>query len=155
MSDVINRQGLAPRFWEKPLEKLDADEWEALCDGCGLCCLLKLEDEETGKVHYTSLTCRLFDADTCRCTNYALRRQLVAGCVVLRPDTLESAVEWMPETCAYRRRYEDAPLPEWHPLLTGDPDSGARAGVGRFASLTPEYEVAEDDMLDHLVEGVL
>ncbi|MEO1276620.1 MAG: YcgN family cysteine cluster protein, partial [Pseudomonadota bacterium] len=78
---------LRPRFWERPLDALSGAEWEALCDGCGKCCLLKLEDEDTGTVHYTDVACRLFDPETCRCGQYDLRKTLVPGCVVLSPET--------------------------------------------------------------------
>ncbi|MEM6441305.1 MAG: YcgN family cysteine cluster protein, partial [Pseudomonadota bacterium] len=93
-------------FWELPLDALTRAEWEALCDGCGRCCLLKLEDEETGELAYTDVHCRLYDPETCRCGNYALRKQLVPGCIVLTPESLEDAAEWLPPTCAYRRLHE-------------------------------------------------
>ena len=117
------------RFWERiALEDMTREEWEALCDGCGRCCLLKLEDEDTGCVHYTNVTCRLFDADSRTCGNYALRRQLVPGCVVLTPETMDDAVQWMPNTCAYRRLAEGKDLPDWHYLVCGDRDAVRRAG---------------------------
>jgi len=144
-----------PPFWEKPLDQLDRAEWEALCDGCGLCCLLKLEDDETEQVSYTTLACKLFDAGSCRCTNYALRKQHVPGCVVLDPQTLHTAMDWMPQTCAYRRRAEGKPLPDFHPLITGDAQSGARAGVWRLGPLRSEVGVAEEDMEDYVIKGIL
>ncbi|MEL6999371.1 MAG: YcgN family cysteine cluster protein [Pseudomonadota bacterium] len=140
------------RFWETvPLDEMTREEWEALCDGCGRCCLLKLEDEDTGIVHYTSVSCRLFDGETRRCGNYPLRRQLVPGCVVLTPETIEEASEWMPASCAYRRLYEGRGLANWHPLISGTSDSVAQAGVAVRAPLTPEYEVAEEDLEDHVI----
>ncbi|MEO1491143.1 MAG: YcgN family cysteine cluster protein [Pseudomonadota bacterium] len=144
---------MRPRFWEKvPLDEMTSEEWEALCDGCGRCCLLKLEDEDTGEVHYTNVTCRLFDADTCRCGNYALRRQLVKGCVLLTPENIEYAAGWMPATCAYRRLYEGQGLADWHPLVSGNPDSVRAAGVSVTQPLIPEYEVAEEDLEDHILD---
>lgn len=141
------------RFWERvPLAAMSHAEWEALCDGCGLCCLLKLEDEETGRVHYTNVTCRLFDPETRRCGNYALRRQLVPGCVHLTPDNLAQTAEWMPASCAYRRLHEDRGLADWHPLISGNRDSVADAGVAVAPPLIPEYEVAEEDLEDHVLE---
>lgn len=141
------------RFWEKfTLEELTRDEWEALCDGCGRCCAVKLEDVDTGLVHYTNLTCRLFDNHSCRCGNYPLRRQLVKDCVVLTPETLEEAVEWLPRSCAYRRLTEGTGLADWHPLVSGDPQSVHKAGISLQDKGVPEYEVDEDDWEDHVVE---
>lgn len=143
-----------PHFWTLPLTKLTHQEWEALCDGCGKCCLLKLEDEQSGDIAYTNIACRLFDAQTCRCGNYPLRKALVPGCVVLTPETLEQAVHWMPATCAYRLRYEDKPIPDWHPLLTGDQTSVAAAGHSMTGRTVAEYEVAEEDYEDHIMEDL-
>ena len=140
------------RFWERiPLEEMTKEEWEALCDGCGKCCLLKLEDEDTGQVHYTNITCRLFDPETRRCGNYALRRQLVKGCVMLTPENLDDAAEWMPQSCAYRRLYEGRGLANWHPLVSGRPESVREAGIAVAPPLVPEYEVAEEDWEDHVL----
>lgn len=142
------------RFWERvPLDEMTGEEWEALCDGCGRCCLLKLEDVDTGVVHYTNVTCRLFDAGTCRCSNYALRRQLVPGCVHLTPETLQAAAEWMPGTCAYRVLHEGRALADWHPLVSGDPGSVRAAGITVAGPLIPEYEVAEEDLEDHILDA--
>ena len=103
MSDPIARDGLAPRFWErKPLSKMSQKEWEALCDGCGKCCLNKLEDEETEVVALTRVACRLLDDATCLCTHYTNRHQFVPDCIVLKPDTIDSHMYWLPQTCAYR-----------------------------------------------------
>ena len=144
------------RFWERvPLDEMTGEEWEALCDGCGKCCLLKLEDEDTGEVHYTNVTCRLFDADERRCGNYALRRQLVKGCVLLSPENLDDAADWMPATCAYRRLYEGKGLATWHPLISGRRDSVVEAGMAVAQPLVPEYEVAEEDLEDHVLEDDL
>lgn len=152
-SDPIRREGLRPEFWRRfPLARLRRDEWEALCDGCGKCCLLKLEDEDTGEVHYTSVACRLLDRGTCRCGNYALRRHLVPGCVTLTPDTLGEALDWMPRTCAYRLVAEGRGLPDWHPLISGDPESVHRAGVSYRGRMLAEYDVAEEDLEDHLID---
>ncbi len=140
-------------FWERvPLDEMTSEEWEALCDGCGRCCLLKLEDEDTGDVHYTNVTCRLFDADTCRCGNYALRRQLVKGCVLLTPENIEDAADWMPVSCAYRRLHEGRGLADWHPLISGTPDSVRTAGITVAQPLVPEYEVDENDLEDHVLK---
>ena len=106
--DPINRSGLTPRFWErKPLTKLSPREWEALCDGCGKCCLNKLEDEETGDVALTCVACRLFDDDSCRCSQYPIRHQFVPECISLRPHDIDKHMYWLPQTCAYRLLRED------------------------------------------------
>ena len=140
------------RFWETvPLDDMTQEEWEALCDGCGRCCLLKLEDEDTGRVHYTNVTCRLFDPDTRRCGNYALRRQLVKGCVLLTPENIDEAADWMPATCAYRRLHEGRGLADWHPLISGTPDTVTQT-VAVAQPMFPEYEVAEEDLEDHVIE---
>lgn len=143
-----------PRFWETvPLAEMTAPEWEALCDGCGKCCMLKMEDEEEeGLIAYTNIACRLFDETTCRCTSYALRSTLVPGCITLTPRGIEEARDWMPSTCAYRLLSEGAPLPGWHPLLTGDPASVHETGNSMRGRTVPEYEVDEDDWYDHVIE---
>ncbi len=147
---------LRPRFWETiPLDEMTRPEWEALCDGCGKCCLIKLEDEDTGQVKYTSVACRLFDDQTCRCGNYALRKQLVRGCVVIRPDNLDSTIEWMPATCAYKLLAGGKPLYPWHPLITGNPDSVHIAKISVRGQTTPEFEVPEDELENHVIEGML
>jgi len=139
-------------FWEvKPLEALTPDEWESLCDGCGRCCAIKLEDEGTGALHYTDIACRLFDDATCRCGNYALRAKLVEGCILLSPKSLPEVAHWLPETCAYRLLHEGKPLYDWHPLVSGDPESVHAAGISLRGKVVPEYEVDEDDYEDHIV----
>jgi uncharacterized cysteine cluster protein YcgN (CxxCxxCC family) len=141
------------RFWEtKPLAALSPAEWESLCDGCGRCCVVKLEDEDTGKVHYTDVACRLFDSHTCRCGSYALRAKLVKGCVVLTPKSLPEVAHWLPRTCAYRLLHEGRPLADWHPLVSGDPESVHAAGISLRGKVVPEYEVAEDELEDHIVD---
>jgi uncharacterized protein len=131
----------ANRFWEtKTLAELSRDEWEALCDGCGLCCLHKLEDVETGRIHYTDVACRLFEPQRCRCRSYAERHRLVRDCIRLSPTDPET-LKWMPTTCAYRLRHEGKPLPSWHPLVSGDPESVHRAGVSVRGRTVPEQRV--------------
>ena len=140
---------LRDRFWELPLEALDREEWEALCDGCGRCCLHKLEDADTGEVIQTNVACRLLDRKTALCSDYRHRKAFVPDCLRLTPR-LVSQVAWLPETCAYRRRSEGRPLPEWHYLLTGSRESMVRAGV----SVTGRV-VSEDDagpLEHHIVE---
>jgi len=134
------------RFWETvPLAEMTGEEWEALCDGCGQCCLLKLEDEDTREVHYTNVTCRLFDAKTRRCGDYARRRQLVPGCVTLTPETLPEAASWMPASCAYRRLHAGRGLAAWHPPISGGCERVVEAGVAVAQPLIPESEIDCDD----------
>lgn len=141
------------RFWEtKSLAEMSREEWEALCDGCGRCCLAKLEDEETGSLHYTNVACRLLDTTSCRCTSYAQRTTLVADCIALSPGDDET-LAWMPVSCAYRTLHEGRPLPAWHPLLSGDPASVHAAGIsvrGRCVSET----LVDDDLEFHLVDWI-
>lgn len=151
--DPIERSGLRPDFWKRfPLDDLPRNEWEALCDGCGKCCLIKLEDEETFEVAYTNIACRLLDIGTCRCGNYALRRQLVPGCVVIDQNNLDDIIDWMPRTCAYRLVREGQDLPDWHPLISGDPESPHRAGVSMAGRMVPEYDIDEDDWPDFILD---
>lgn len=144
---------LRPRFWERvPLQRMTTAEWEALCDGCGRCCLNKLEDPETHEVAYTRIACRLLDGESCRCTQYPIRRQFVPDCVVLTPETLPRIAYWMPPTCAYRLLHEGRPLPSWHPLVSGDPESVHAAGISVRGRTLPEYEVPEAEWEDHIID---
>ncbi len=136
------------RYWEDvPLAKLDRAQWEALCDGCGKCCLHKLEDEETGELVPTSVACRLLDRRTGLCSNYRHRRQFVSECVRLTlRDVAE--IDWLPSTCAYRLRGLGLPLPEWHYLVSGDREAVHRAGQSVRGWTVSEDEVGE---LEHYV----
>ena len=142
-------------FWKrKTLAQLDQDEWESLCDGCGKCCLNKLEDPDTAEVAFTRVACRLLDGETCRCSQYAIRKTIVPECVVLTPKTLPQIAYWMPRTCAYRLLHEGAPLYDWHPLVSGDPDSVHKAGESVQGWTVPEFEVPEDEWEDHIIEDL-
>ena len=153
MSALINRDGLRHWFWETvPLNKMTRKEWEALCDGCGKCCLNKLEDADTGKVALTRLACRLLDDDTCLCTNYESRHAYVPECIVLKPGNIDKHAYWMPETCAYRLLWEGRKLYDWHPLLTGDPKSVHAAGVSLRGQTVREDTVDEDQWEDYIIE---
>ena len=143
------------KFWELPIESLDNQEWEALCDGCGKCCLNKIEDEDTGEVALTRVSCRLLDGSTCLCSKYETRHKYVPECIVLRPDNIEDHLYWMPQTCAYRLLWAGEPLFDWHPLISGTPDSVHDAGVSMRDATVPEFEVDEDDWEDHIIEEPL
>lgn len=137
-------------FWRrKRLSEMTADEWESLCDGCGKCCLLKLEDADSGEIHPTNVGCRLLDLNLCRCTRYNERQRLVPDCVVLDPENV-TQLTWMPKTCAYRLVAEGQDLPDWHPLKTGDPESVVRAGVSVRGWLVSEREAGE--LTHHLTD---
>ena len=153
MPDPIERDGLRDRFWERvPLAHMTPREWEALCDGCGRCCLNKLEDEETGDVAFTRVACRLLDDQTCRCGQYDIRKTLVPECVVLTAESLPKVAYFMPATCAYRLLHEGKPLYPWHPLISGTPDSVHAAGISVRGWTVPEFEVPEDEWEDYLIE---
>lgn len=140
------------RFWEHvPLDQMTGDEWEGLCDGCGKCCLLKLEDEDTREVEFTAASCRLLDTETCRCAQYENRKTFVPDCVVLTPKTLKDIAYFMPRTCAYRLLFEGKALPNWHPLVTGDQDSVHNAGASVRGWAIPEFEIDEEDLEDYVL----
>ncbi|MBM0170461.1 YcgN family cysteine cluster protein [Altererythrobacter sp. C41] len=130
---------LRDRFWERPLAELSREEWEALCDGCGRCCLHKIEDADTGEIEDTNVACKLLDTQTARCRDYRHRKAFVPDCLRLTLKIV-GTVSWLPETCAYRRRAADEPLPEWHPLLTGDPESVMRTGASVAGRVVSETE---------------
>ena len=126
-------------FWRrKTLTEMTPEEWESLCDGCGKCCLHKLEDELTGQVAYTTVACRLLDTETARCGAYGERHERVPECVRLSPGNLPP---WLPNTCAYRLVEAGRDLPDWHPLKTGDPDSTHQAGVSVRGRVISESEL--------------
>lgn len=128
---------------------MSQDEWEALCDGCGLCCLHKLEDADNGKISYTNVACRLLDTQTCRCKKYARRKKLVPDCVMLKPEQV-SEFKWLPRTCAYRLISEGKELYSWHPLLSGHQDSVHNAGISVQNKVVSEREAG--DLEDHVID---
>jgi uncharacterized cysteine cluster protein YcgN (CxxCxxCC family) len=136
-------------FWEvKPLGQMTKAEWESLCDGCGRCCLIRFEDEESGEIIPTRVSCKLFDDATCRCSNYPKRKRYVPDCIKLTPWNIED-LAWMPPSCAYRRLHEGRGLPDWHPLVTGDPESVHRAGISmRGQTISERTLKASEDALD-------
>lgn len=145
---------LRPGFWETvPLNQMSSGEWEALCDGCGKCCLHKLQDEESEQLYYTRVACRLLDLETCRCSDYARRQQRVRECLVLSPAAL-GRVDYLPDTCAYRLLADGRALPEWHYLRSKDRSTVRQAGasVGEWA-VSAEY-VHEDELEEHIIQWV-
>jgi len=139
-------------FWQaKSLTEMTTEEWESLCDSCGRCCLQKLEDEDTGQIHYTNVVCDLLDQEGCHCTDYQHRSSLVPECVVLTPDVLAS-LHWMPSTCAYRLLWEGKPLPEWHPLVTGDRQTVHLAGISVRGRVYRHCEINEAELQEYLVD---
>ena len=140
-------------FWEtKTLREMDRAEWESLCDGCGKCCLHKLEDDETGELMATNVACRLLDRRTGRCTDYKHRRAYVPECVRLTPEKLEQ-LDWLPSTCAYLLLHQGQPLPEWHPLITGSAESVHEAGQSTRGWTISEVDAG--DLEHHLVDRTL
>lgn len=141
---------MAERFWERlDLAELDHDQWESLCDRCGICCLHKLQDVDTDEIHQTNVACRLLNLRSCRCGDYANRRAHVPECLSLTAETVRLH-PWLPSTCAYRRLAEGKPLPAWHPLISGDPNGAQGAGVAVRGRVVSEDCVREPT--DHLVE---
>ncbi|MBN2905952.1 MAG: YcgN family cysteine cluster protein [Rhodobacteraceae bacterium] len=156
MTGPADRPGLRPRFWERvPLKNLNPQEWEALCDGCGKCCLNKLEDADTGEVVFTRVACRLLDDETCRCAHYETRKSIVPECVMLSPGNLDEIAYWMPATCAYRLLAQGKPLFDWHPLISGDPDSVHAAGISVRGWTVAEFDVPVEDWEDYVIEEEL
>ncbi len=137
-------------FWDKSLHELNGQQWEALCDGCGQCCRHKFEDEDTAEMLYTDVACRLFDQQNCRCSDYPNRRRRVPECMTIR-SFHAGQYAWLPSTCAYRLRHEGKPLYDWHPLISGTPESVHDAGISVRGACVPESEVAEDDWPDHII----
>jgi uncharacterized cysteine cluster protein YcgN (CxxCxxCC family) len=143
-------------FWEtKSLEEMTPREWESLCDGCGLCCLIRFEDEDTGEIIPTRVHCKLFDSESCACSNYADRKRHVPDCIKLTPQNVDT-LKWMPLSCAYRRVNEGRGLADWHPLISGDPESVHRAGVSiRGETVSEETLVDPDDAIQYAAWDLL
>ena len=148
---VARKQHNAPDpFWKvKSLGDMTSDEWESLCDGCGRCCLVKLEDEDNGEIFNTSLACELLDIETCRCTDYDNRHDRVADCVKLSPDSVMK-LKWLPSSCAYRIIAEGGELAWWHPLVSGTQQTVIDAGISVAGEVRSETGVDEDDMPDFI-----
>ena len=139
-------------FWEvKALDDMSDSEWESLCDGCGRCCLQKLEDEDTGQIHFTRVSCRLLDISSCRCSDYENRFSKVPDCLSVRPITAEK-LSWLPETCAYRKLSRGEPLDNWHPLLSGTPESVKLAGISVSDQCISAQFVPISEIYSHIID---
>jgi len=139
-------------FWKtKSLAQMSESEWESLCDGCGRCCLVKLEDEDDGTIHFTDIGCRLLDGETCRCHDYPNRSARVDDCVRLTAQNLHS-LNWLPPTCAYRLLANGGELYWWHPLVSGDPETVHTAGISVRGRVAADEDACPDEKLaDHIV----
>jgi uncharacterized protein len=141
-------------FWKtKKLEEMTSSEWESLCDGCGQCCLIKLEDEDTGDIAVTRLACKLLDLGSCQCSNYANRQRHVPDCVKLTPESVRS-LNWLPETCAYRLIDEGRNLRWWHPLVSGTRETVHEAGISIRGAAMSETKVPEERFPAHIVARI-
>ena len=146
--------GLRPNFWQEyTIQELNHEEWEALCDGCGLCCLVKLEDEDSGEVAYTKVSCKLLDCETASCSDYPNRKQHVPDCIQLTPQLLKQ-IKWLPSTCGYRRVYEGKALPRWHHLITGDRTSVIAARKSAAGRCISEQEIDPEEIDEYIVRWV-
>jgi uncharacterized cysteine cluster protein YcgN (CxxCxxCC family) len=142
-------------FWKtKRLDEMSPVEWESLCDGCGLCCLNKLEDWDSGEVVFTSVACRLLDGTSCRCTDYPNRQAIVPDCIQLTPAEVND-IGWLPPTCGYRLVRDGVDLYWWHPLVSGSPETVHQAGISARGRTVSETEVDVDDFEDYLVDWPL
>jgi len=138
-------------FWKrKTLDEMSDAEWESLCDGCGLCCMHKIQDEDSGEIYYTNLACKLFDLGTCKCSNYANRQKEVPNCMSLRKTT---NFEWLPASCAYRRLSKGQDLEWWHPLVSGDPNTVHLADISVKGKCLSENDTNEWTVAQKLDEA--
>lgn len=138
-------------FWKaRQLSELSSAEWESLCDGCGKCCCIRLEDEDTAEIYITDVVCKLFNAETCKCTDYPNRSKLVPDCVTLTPDNVDK-LHWMPKTCAYRLVAGGKDLPDHHHLMSGSKNSIHQAGMSVQDAVVSEVAIDEDDLPHRIV----
>ena len=145
-------EGMA--YWNtKKLDEMSPAEWESLCDGCGRCCLHKLEDIDTGLVFYTKVACQLLDGESCRCTDYEHRRERVRDCLVIDAADKQQ-FKWLPRSCAYRILAEGRPLEWWHPLLSGNPDTVREAGISVTGRTINEQSVPSEDFEDYIISWI-
>lgn len=144
---------VSPFWMVKSLPEMSQDEWEQLCDGCGKCCLQKLEDEDTGDLYYTDIACQYLDQHSCRCKSYESRQEKVASCISLSLKRLDE-FSWLPSSCAYRLLLEGKPLPEWHPLISGSKETVHKAHASVRGKVVSEEDVPEDEWEDHIIDSI-
>ncbi|MDE0746510.1 MAG: YcgN family cysteine cluster protein [Porticoccaceae bacterium] len=141
-------------FWQtKTLEQMDSIEWEALCDGCAKCCLVKLEDHESAEIFHTNVTCELLDIDSCQCSNYSGRHSVVNDCIALDQNNIH-ALSWLPKSCSYRLIADGQPLPDWHYLISGSKQTIHAYGASLQGWVVSELDVRDDDIQDHVIRWV-
>mgnify|MGYP005988583221 FL=1 len=141
---------LGNKFWEtKNLIDMNENEWESLCDKCGKCCVIKLEDFDTQEVHYTNVSCKLLCEKSASCKDYENRKSIVPDCIILSPDNLKD-LKWMPETCAYKLLNEGKNLPYWHPLLSGNDKEIVKSGNSVKNRVTNENEIKIKNLPDYI-----
>jgi uncharacterized cysteine cluster protein YcgN (CxxCxxCC family) len=143
---------LSEKFWETiPFEQLNSKQWEAICDGCAQCCAHKLQDEETDEIFYTNIVCQYLDTKKCQCSVYDDRHTYVPDCIKITPENANK-LTWIPDTCGYKLLAKGEPLPEWHPLMTGDINSTEKANMSIRNKVISEADIEMDDLEDYLVE---
>jgi uncharacterized cysteine cluster protein YcgN (CxxCxxCC family) len=141
-------------FWKhKTLAEMSLEEWEALCDGCGICCLYKTEEEEGVEVLLTNIACRYLDLNTCTCQLYDERKSAMPTCIKLTPSKVKN-IKWLPETCAYRLVLQGSPLPDWHPLVSGDPNSIHRVGISVLGKVISESSANMNNLEEYVIEDL-
>ena len=143
----------AERFWETvPLFEMTRKQWEAVCDGCGRCCLIKLEDEDSGELYWTSVACQAMNRCTGLCSDYENRKKLVPECIVLTPENLAEKTKVLPASCAYKRLLNGQPLLDWHPLISGSQQSVIDSDVSIAEKTLSEENVHDDDLPNFLID---
>jgi uncharacterized cysteine cluster protein YcgN (CxxCxxCC family) len=154
MAKLQNTPKRALPFWEvKSLDEMSPGEWESLCDGCGKCCLHKIDDVSSGEILYTRVACQFLDIDTCRCRHYDRRSELVSDCVDLTPEMVQK-ITWLPDSCAYRRLFEGRGLAWWHPLVSGTPDTVRMAGISVCDWAVPERHIHLSELDAYVIDWV-
>jgi uncharacterized cysteine cluster protein YcgN (CxxCxxCC family) len=142
------------KFWQtKTLKEMDSKEWEALCDGCAKCCLVKLEDHDSGEIFHTNVTCELLDIETCKCSNYEGRHSVVTDCINLDQDNIHT-LGWLPKSCSYRLIADGKGLPDWHYLVSGSSQTVHSYGASLQGWVVSELDVSDDDIEDHIIRWV-
>ncbi len=148
---MLTKEVVMPFWQNKKLAELSDDEWEALCDGCGRCCVWKFEDVDSKEILYTDIRCRLFDDNNCRCTNYPQRSTEIPECMDIHQFTSQQ-FHWLPETCAYRLRHEGKQLPDWHPLQSGSSASVHTANISLRNKTVSGKGISEEDIIRHIID---